>query len=176
MQLIWKIIAKIISKPFIANAIIKHVQKNEYFHLRGYMERWWVFNAFDVKAGKKIRERKLPFLPSIRIHHILREDYGRDPHDHPWNARTIILKGNYTEQRYDTSGEELTYTTHERKVGDTAKLMFGEYHMITRVSEGGAWTFFISWKHRGDWGFWKDKQKISNKIYCRTNGFNGNTA
>lgn len=75
-------------------------------------------------------------------------------HDHPWNVRTFILRGWYSEERaswnrpYDSK-----VRFRFRMRGDTARLLFGEYHRITAVSPGGVWTLFITGKKRGTWGF-----------------------
>jgi hypothetical protein len=39
----------------------------------------------------------LPCGWSIKLHHLLRPDYDRCPHDHPWNFWSLILWGGYEE-------------------------------------------------------------------------------
>lgn len=176
MNILWNIIAKIVSRPKIAKYLIQRSQSHVYFHLDGYMNRWWVWNAYDdtdytAKSGKNF-----PWLPSFRIHQILRKDGDRHHHDHPWNARTIILKGWYKEDRLrfsadiidgaDTSGDHVI-ESFDRHAGDTATLKFGEFHNITEISEGGVWTLFISYKWQGVWGFWVDGKKMSHLDYFK---------
>lgn len=106
-------------------------------------------------------------------------------HNHPWNARTIILRGFYTEKRLvkgDVREEALidlrqsglheevvqaarVTETITRQAGDTAALRFGEYHRISEVSEDGVYTLFISGKWRGVWGFLVDGVKVPWKKY-----------
>lgn len=162
----WNLIAKIVSRPTIADYLINRAQRTPYFHLEGYMNRWWLFNAYgsdltldDVKRGL---DKKRRWLPSVRIHHILRKDQGRDLHDHPWNARTIILKGWYWETRLDDDGEEYEV---KRQAGDTASLKYGEYHTITDVNQNGVWTMFITWDYIGTWGFLVDGKKVPWREY-----------
>lgn len=166
---LWQGFAWLVSREPIADYLIRRSKRTPYFHLDGYMNRWWLFNGYgnDPSTPEKQRQEKpIKWLPSVRIHHILREDYARDMHDHPWNARTIILKGDYDEERmlkrFDGKHFVQDYT---RKKGDTARLMFGEYHNITRVSEGGVWTMFFTWKYMGTWGFWVNGKKIPHKEY-----------
>jgi hypothetical protein len=169
----WKVVGWIISRPKIAEYLIKKAQKTEYFHLRGYMERWWLFNRHDDTDYATKAPKPYPWLPSIRIHHILRADADRVPHDHPWNARTIILKGWYREVRIDPANAEwfdpdlcFSYAkSFTRNQGDTATLKFGEYHKISEVSEGGVWTLFIFYKWRGVWGFLVNGVKIPWRQY-----------
>lgn len=182
---IWNLIARTAARPAVANWLIRRAIKTPYLHLPSnanpsYMERYWVFNPYD-RVTNKPRWRFCPW--SIRIHHIKREDYDRDLHDHPWNARTIILKGWYTEKRrLELTDPMLTHALADlakimpvvnaeatqhflRQPGDTAKLGFGEYHAITDVADGGVWTLFISGPWRGVWGFLVDGVKIPWKTY-----------
>jgi hypothetical protein len=55
--------------------------------------------------------------------------------------------------------------THLRKAGDTARINFGEFHAIDRISEGGVWTIFITGKYRGTWGFLVNGVKIQWRKY-----------
>lgn len=177
---VWGVIARFVSRPAVADWLIKRAMKRPFTHLHNmtgdlYMERWWLFNPYP-KSSKDRRWWNLPI--SVRIHHILREDSDRALHDHPWNARTIILRGSYHEKRL--ADEELraesierirrqrerdeavgnwrlddaeVYEYFWRQQGDTATLQVEEYHTIVEVSDGGVYTLFISGKWRADWGF-----------------------
>lgn len=181
--MIWNRLASLLAKPAIANWLIRRAMKTPYLHLPtndnpSYMARYWVFNPYDRVTNKP----RWFFCPwSIRIHHIKREDFDRELHDHPWNARTIILKGWYTEKRLLDKDDPAVKVTlalmnlkgvvHEatevkiRRPGDTAKLGFGEYHTITDVDPDGAWTLFISGPWRGVWGFLVDGVKVPWREY-----------
>lgn len=173
MNWLWKPVAWLVSRPAVTSWLIKRAQKTPYFHLPGYMDRWWLFNAYGSEGPDGVREKTKPYpwLPSVRIHHILRKDFARDPHDHPWDARTIILKGGYKETRlvYDPHGNpewpEVYEVEFNRVPGDTATLKYGEYHNITTVTDGGVWTLFITYKYRGMWGFLVDGKKVPHKEY-----------
>lgn len=172
VEVLWKIVAWVVARKPIANYLIRRAQRTPYFHLDGYMNRWWLFNAYSndeaLPDGQRHNSVRFKWLPSIRIHHILREDAARDMHDHPWDARTIILKGSYVEERLAYYWEEmgaLWGTINNRYPGDTATLKFGEYHNITSVSEGGVWTLFFTWKYMGTWGFFVNGRKIPHREY-----------
>lgn len=139
----WKAIAWFVSKPAVADWLIKRAQRTPYLHLEGYMNRWWLFNPTPPLNGG--RGRRFEWLPSIRIHHILRADQDRHEHNHPWDARTIILKGCYVEQR----GSKIDVLL----AGDTRRIDADTFHRIRLVSQGGVWTLFISWKYQHTWGF-----------------------
>lgn len=171
----WMLIAFLLSRPMIANWLIERARKTPYTHITGpdgsiYMERYWLFNSYQQGPDKQERS-KYPWFPwNIRLHWIRREDQEPHMHDHPWNARTIILRGGYVEEREDVaalaSGEsgDKRYLIR-RPAGSTAKIGYGVYHRITHITPGGAWTFFISGPYQGPWGFLVDGVKIKWRIY-----------
>jgi len=162
--MIYKIIAKILSNPKVFNYLLNKAKKTPYSNIYGvednelYMERYWLFNAYPESGGK----RKFDWFPlAIRIHKIVKPDNDRHLHDHPWNARTFILKGWYKEER---KGESFT-----REQGDTCRLNFGEYHRINQICDGGVYTMFVTGKYRGTWGFMVDGLKVHYKKYLGLN-------
>ena len=154
----WAFISWFVSRERVRDYLIKRAMRTPYSHLPGYMDRYWLFNAYDKVNGNEVTPIK--WLPSIRIHHILRRDDDRHMHDHPWDARTIILDGHYIERRLGQEGVFLI-----RKRGDTAALKFGEYHTITYVPDGGVWTLFITFGYKGTWGFLVDGKKVPWREY-----------
>ncbi len=171
-----KLIARILARPAVADAIIRRAQRTPYFDIKSadgattYMGRWWLFNRYDIPEGPRFK-----WLPSARVHHIMREDIDRHLHDHPWNARTFILRGWYLEERENTLPGVDPYPRYEpaairfrRETGHTGRLLFGEFHRIEQVSPGGVWTLFITWRYRGTWGFKVGDRKIPWRDY-----FNG---
>lgn len=188
-QVFWMFVASLLAKPVIANWLIKRAQRTPYMHILSptgdetYMWRWWLLNPYDRKTGQP-RWSWLPF--SVRIHHIARADYDEHCHDHPWDARTIILKGWYTEKRLLTGVDResvidnccsdmppLSYDRSKieasqhfgRTPGTTAKLGHGQYHSITEVGPNGAVTLFITWKYKGAWGYLVDGVKVPWRKY-----------
>ena len=159
----WHALAWLLSRPAVASWLIARAQRTPYVHLDGYMHRWWLFNPYLERSGSGSRYSWCPI--SIRVHHILRSDHGRDLHDHPWNARTILLRGWYTETREGWGGSSTTDEYHVRRAGDTATLQFGEFHRINQVSEGGVYTLFITGRYRGTWGFKVNGSKVPHREY-----------
>lgn len=169
-DLVWRFIAFVVSRRAVADYLIRRAQRTPYFHLPGYMNRWWLFNGYSsdqsLSEGERGNSKRFAWLPSIRVHHILREDLASHMHDHPWNARTIILRGDYTERRLERGLElEWEEVTHERRPGSTARVLFGEFHHIERVSTGGVFTLFFSWKYAGGWGFLVNGRKVPWRQY-----------
>lgn len=161
----WRAAARIASRPAVTAWLIRRAQRTPYVHITGpdgsvYMERYWLFNAYPPESSGKRPWWEFPI--SIRLHRILRADDDRGHlHDHPWNARTMILDGWYIEERegHLLHPKWMTTIIH-RQTGDTAALRFGEYHRITRVSPGGVWTLFITGRYRGTWGFDVNGRKV----------------
>lgn len=179
------LLARILARPRVTDWLIRRALRTPYTHIGAtdgggdYMRRFWLFNPYpgDSSGAKNW------FPISIRIHHIRRPDQDRHLHDHPWNARTFILRGGYKEIRPDTHPATQPATrpdagpaTYEgmltnggrmfaRVAGNTVALKFGEYHRITDVSPDGVWTLFVTGKYRGTWGFLVDGAKVQWRKY-----------
>lgn len=161
---VWKAFARVVSTRVVSDWLIRQAQHTPYTHITSpdgstvYMYRWWLFNPYDEQT-RKTRYTWCPI--SIRVHRIMTPDHDRHLHDHPWNARTIILRGHYWEDTED--GRRVA-----RRPGDTRTLKFGEYHRIARVAlMGGATTLFITGKYRGTWGFLVDGVKVPWREYLK---------
>lgn len=172
-QLIWSAFARFLARPAVADWLIRRAMRTPYSpiikHGELYMDRFWLFNAYP-DTGESGADRHGFFPISIRIHHIVLPDQDRHLHDHPWNARTVILRGWYTERRREETEEKdghdrIVDALYRRIPGDTAALKFGEYHCITELSRAGAWTLFISGRHRGTWGFLVNGVKVPWRKY-----------
>jgi hypothetical protein len=163
----WKSIAAVVSRPRFSSWLIERSLHTPYEHITSadgqqiYMGRWWLFDGYE-RARQRPRFRWFPW--SIRVHHIRRADHGRDLHDHPWHARTIILRGWYVELRLVNAGGRITQPIW-RAQGTSAALMPGEYHRIDRVSPGGVFTLFITGPKACDWGFLVAGTKVSWQRY-----------
>lgn len=182
MNLIWNLIARVLAKPRTVERLIARAKRTPYTHIRGpngsvYMERYWLFNPYPPESSGKRPWWKFPI--SIRLHRIMRPDGDRHLHDHPWNARTIILRGGYNEVRREVEpgrgtswidGDYVDEVEYYRRAGDTATLKFGEFHRIIWVSDGGVWTLFITGKYRGTWGFNVDGIKVQWRKYLGLDG------
>jgi hypothetical protein len=173
MNLIWNIIAKLCAHPRITDWLITRAMRTPYTPIytpdgRLYMSRYWLFNPYPANTSGQSARWRFPI--SIRIHHILLPNADRAHHDHPWNARTIILRNYYVESRprpfnpYITSSADHDQL-HWRNTGDTATLNFGEYHYISHVPLEGVWTLFITGKYRGTWGFLVNGKKVHWREY-----------
>lgn len=189
--MIWRFIAWLLTRERITNWVIDRALDTPYTHIcsadgtKMYMGRWWLFNPYPSERNGETETRSWwrQWLPSARIHCIMRPDQDRHLHDHPWNARTIVLRGWYDEERladmatrpataryWHEKDEWVEGFTRER--GYTGRLLFGEYHRITDVSPDGVWTLFITWRKRGTWGFLVDGKKVPWRQYLGLEPYN----
>lgn len=180
-EFLWRLVARIVCIPAVTSWLIRRAQRTPYAPITGpdgtvYMDRWWLFNPY--KAMSDGEGKRWSGLPSVRIHHIQREDSDRHLHDHPWNARTIVLRGHYLEERYFDYRSEPQgwvdfypgeggkwFDLYKRARGYTGRLLFGQFHRIKRVSDGGVWTLFITWESQGTWGFDVEGNKVPWREY-----------
>lgn len=155
----WAIAANCLAHTRLGNWVVSYAQRTPYKHIikdkKLYMGRWWVFNRYD-QNGKRYK-----CLPSLRVHLIAGPDKTRHLHDHPWDARTFVLNGGYTEVVLMPDGSLKEY---KRRKGYTGKIGYGKYHTITAV-EPNTYTLFVTYRHRGEWGFLVNNRKIPHYMY-----------
>jgi len=166
MNFLWKLLALILSQPFIANWLIRRSQRTPYAPIYSrdgqalYMDRWWLFNPYGKTPDGDTAPAKCTWLPSIRVHHICLPDDDLHEHDHPWDARTLLLRGWYIEER-QTHGQE----TRVMRAGMTGAIRAGDFHRIARVSDGGVYTLFLTWCYIEEWGFNVSGRKVPWRQY-----------
>lgn len=163
--------------------LIKRAMRTPYFHLEGYMERYWLvpyrqasfrtlsrtvhddgkgnvegfsFVVSDGTGPVSFWRRPIAWCfqrlgIAIRVHHILRSDEGRDPHDHPWPFVTVILRGGYYEHRFDKDGAHTSSEWHG--AGSILFRRAAYYHMLETTPDNTAWTLFITGPKVQKWGF-----------------------
>lgn len=89
----------------------------------------------------------------IYVHHLLRSDFDRALHDHPWPFVSIMLRGGYTEihdQTLDGKPVEVQCPP------GTVLLRPAEWrHRIVMPRRGAtAWTLVLVGRRQRRWGFW----------------------
>lgn len=167
------LLGELLCKPAVRDFLYHLARQTPDMHIMSpdgkevYMYRYWLFNPIDPTTWK----RKYRFIPfSLRIHHIVRPDEDRHPHDHPFNARTWILRGGYEEVRLvpmdDLPGFD-RMVEFSRLPGDTATLGHNQYHRITKLYGGEAVTLFAFGPYKGQWGFRVNGEKMLRAEYFR---------
>lgn len=100
-----------------------------YYHLPGYMNRWWVLGG----PNSALR---------IRLHEILRSDRDRALHDHPAASVSLILRGGYWEVMEYVAKDPLDLADYKNQLG-----------LLPYISAAGAFVmadFNIRWRAPGD--------------------------
>jgi hypothetical protein len=116
-------------------------------HIGDYMRRWMV---------------STPFF-SVRLHHILRSDYDRAMHDHPWWFRSLILRGRYRELSLSRGVAFTCLGLGADPVAHATSEVFSpgminarnatDPHLLLLEDGATVWTLCITGPARRDWGF-----------------------
>lgn len=94
----------------------------------------------------------------IYLHHIYREDMDRTPHDHPWEFRSIVLRGGYVEEHHtDIRQRGLVGGHREYRAGQYHLFPLADAHRIVHV-ESGTVTLVLTGRKQRIWGFWDHEQ------------------
>ena len=131
----------------------------------------------------------MPF--SIRLHNSVLPDQDRNLHDHPFNFRSIVIDGGYSEVALlrdmtdaqvmaaygthalpDMTPDQDTVTfmaaKHYVHTGATYAAMAQRWHRIDQVyGATGAWSIFIMGRRRQTWGFLVKGEKVPWREYLR---------
>jgi hypothetical protein len=138
----------------LVNSLIAYAKRTPYFHLPGYMERYWL-----------LKPRWWTLGCSIRIHHILRSDEDRALHDHPWPFVTLILRGGYYEER-PVFSEYPVWALHEptgttwHGAGSVLVRAARSRHRLRLARYSTTWTLFFMGPWRQQWGFYTSEGKV----------------
>jgi hypothetical protein len=170
--------------------LIQRAKRTPYYHLDGYMNRWWLVPYRQVIA-RTVPIGTVPLRPlktevtdgtgpvsfwrrplawllqrfdiAVRVHEILRSDEGRDPHDHPWPYVTIVLRGGYIEDVFDAAGKLIDCKWHGP--GSILYRPAGTWHMLWLPDGTTATTLFITGKKAQTWGFNVNGTKVPYRDY-----------
>ena len=171
-------------KLYIPNVLVEWIiaraQRTPYFHLPGYMNRWWLVPY--LRAGSEGAEGTGPVSfwrrpvawvlqrlgIAVRVHEILRSDNDRALHNHPWGYVTIILKGGYVEitddgmRWYGPGSVLIRGTKHKHRL-----VLDPAYYPATK-GEQQATTLFITGPYKQKWGFFTPAGKVPYDVYFAT--------
>lgn len=154
---------------FLHKKLVGRARQTPYFHLDGYMERYWLCPYKDPErpgcGPVRFSQRPLSWLLqrfniAARIHHVLASDPGRDFHDHPFSYITIVLKGGYWEVTpvYNKSG---LYQGEQWQWFPPGSILFRRAKSLHRLEiprYRPCTTLFITGPKSQDWGFVDPRQ------------------
>lgn len=145
----------------LVDRIIARAKRTPYFHLDGYMERYWLYKSGACEPNHT--------SVGVRIHRILRSDSDRHFHDHPWPSISIVLRGGYWEVMPESQSQEpfLDPYRWRRIWRGPGAIVFRRAHHRHRIEipEGqDSWSMFIMGRYAKHWGFYTAR----GFIYWRT--------
>lgn len=129
----------------------------------GIIERilMFLFRHRDIVKDGNLYLRRFYITPRswkwrVFIHHIMRSDEDRDPHDHPWAFFTLMLKGQYREHltvpcdpHHNTCMVKFVTLKRWRCLYRRAT----DIHRLF-LTHGPVWTLVVAGKTVRLWGFW----------------------
>jgi len=118
-----------------------------------YLRRWTLLKVFGWK---------------LTLHRIVRPDYARDLHDHPWSFVTLVLRGGYVERMRDRKG---LLQIRVNRPGRIRVNRAPHAHVIDRLPDGEAWTLVLHGRDKREWGFhtdcgWMHWRKYCDRVYA----------
>lgn len=122
---------------------------------------------------RRLRIVQTPWF-ALYLHFIFLPDDDRDPHDHPWNFGSFVIRGGYSERLYDLGGEfGGVRLLGEKRHGRLSvhRMKMDKAHRITNIEPGLATLVFIGPRKR-DWGFWTEDGFVRWQKYDRAVGVN----
>lgn len=99
----------------------------------------------------------------LRLHHILLSDPEIDPHDHPYNFWSWIIKGKYIEQTYVVNHDAHISFSKNRKRWSLVRRPAETIHRLILSSD--AWTVVLAGPTRREWGYHTANGFVPNKEY-----------
>lgn len=141
----------------MASALIEQSKATPYFHLEGYMERWWLQRPAGHGEQSDVSDRNQTGH-AARVHHILRSDSDRAFHCHPWPSTSIILLGGYWELLpLDQAQHPCSDAKYHRKLwrepGDVVQREATDRHRIILPEGQTAWSLFLMGDYEKSWFF-----------------------
>lgn len=103
---------------------------------------------------------KTPYF-SVYVHRILLPDTDRNPHDHPFEFSSLILRGGYIEDVYrrkiPRGRGRWVKQTYVRNLFSYHRHPLSSAHSITTVLPNTT-TLVLAGRRVDTWGFWDEKQ------------------
>lgn len=113
-----------------------------------YLRRWFIYPR---------RPENNKNIGRLYLHKFYNGDNSRDPHDHPWPFRSLILKGGYYEHRLNPRYRPDGYysKTTRKWYGPWSVLKRGArwVHAVEIIPGQPAWTLFHTGPKERHWGF-----------------------
>lgn len=163
----------------LADRLIARAKRTPYYHLAGYMNRWWLVPYTVAGSAGRPGDGTGPvaFLRrpiawvfqrlgiGVRVHEILRSDDERAMHNHPWGYASIILKGGYMECTPGGVGGTDCFAYYPP--GSVIFRRAKSRHRLMLVTACGApaTTLFVTGPWQQRWGFFVNSRFVPHAEY-----------
>lgn len=99
----------------------------------------------------------------LYLHHTVRSDQDRDPHDHPWPFWSLMLWGSWTEQRFPLPYSQFQWIRIHVRTGSLVHRHATDIHQIE--IDRPSWTLVLAgpWERR--WGFYTVDGFVGAAVY-----------
>lgn len=115
----------------------------------------------------RLRVIQTPWF-GIYLHDIYHDDGDRDPHNHPWNFISIVLRGSYTERVHPEPAGRMSqwYILKKHKRFSAHKMGQVAAHRIVYAAPGLK-TLILTGRRASGWGFFCDGEYVPWQDYER---------
>jgi hypothetical protein len=89
-------------------------------------------------------------IGGLYLHKMSRPDRRPICHDHPWNFRSLVLRGGYVEMRLDPFTRQIKANTIRRY----NRMRALDAHYIVELLRPTTWTLVVVGRQVRTWGYW----------------------
>jgi|SRR6478736_2172133 len=129
----------------------------------------WDENEMDVLYLRRHRLIQTPWF-ALFLHHIHQPDHDPDPHDHPFNFWSLVVRGGYDEVLHTERREGALRPAVKKTHGWLSfhKMSKQDAHRIISIKPD-TWTLVFVGKRTKSWGYWTEDGFINFKDYLAAN-------
>lgn len=139
--------------------------------------RWALWRWADIESAffpgytylRRLRIFQTPWF-ALYLHFIFEPDLDRDPHDHPCNFWSMILRGGYQEHIYQTKNLRAHNWSAAVKRWGVGSLHYVPVNVAHQIVSLRPRTVTLCWFGRRQrlWGFWTPSGFVTAKDYARS--------
>lgn len=113
-----------------------------------YLRRWFLLGWSPMSKNQAPK-------PGIYLHQFCRSDDDRDPHDHPWDFTTIVLKGGYVDETWHADHEGGRAVVGYEPCGpfSVRRRKAEHLHRVQLMPGRTSWSLLFIAPKRRSWGF-----------------------
>jgi hypothetical protein len=135
--------SKLMCSLFYYEDITKTVDGAESLYLR----RWFLWGWSPASNDPRPRR-------GIYLHHICRSDDDRDPHCHPWDFTTVVLRGGYVDEQWSAWGTgRAVFGLEPCGPGAIRRRRAEHLHRVQLMPGRSSWSLVLTGPKRRSWGF-----------------------